>query len=227
MPVIVGDIAIGHPRYSLVQQLLGLVAREVISKAELHTLHYVIEKEAGRFDDPDVRACTYPLDGGRQVRVHTYGQADRAQEMGETLIEKAAAAPGQVVHNRIGRLRKNTSALSESDAIVQVFRDDPALYESYVMACRKGEANPRPVTKAAPPTYEAVCQEAERLMAHEPGLTKRAALQRLALQHQGEPAYYEAYRRYHLSAGAFDGTTAGETRAPVDKTRTVYDRMWG
>jgi hypothetical protein len=52
-----------------------------------------------------------------------------------------------------------------------------------------------------------------------------AALERLAVAHQGEGAYYEAYRHYHLSQGAFDGRSASAAATRVEKT--VYDAMWG
>jgi hypothetical protein len=58
-------------------------------------------------------------------------------------------------------------------------------------------------------------------------LSKRAALQRLALERPDTPEYYAAYTRYHLSEGAFAGPTAGEAAAPVAKTWTGYAPMWG
>jgi hypothetical protein len=229
MAIIVADIAVDHPRSSLVQQLCDLASLDIISKQERDTLRYFITKDAESFHEDGVVARLYPLAMGRQVRVHRFDEADQAYERGEVVIEKAAATPGQLVANRKKQLRKDNPALSEAEAELlaqtQVFREDPALYWAHRHSVAfPGVPYPKPVAKEAP-TREDVYEEAEQLMAREVGLTKRAALQRLVLAHQGERAYHEAYRDYHLQEGSFDGATAGETRAPGEKT--VYDTMWG
>jgi hypothetical protein len=175
-----------------------------------------------------VVAWTYPLRDGRQVRTHRYGEGDRAHAWGETLVEKADQTPGQVVANRINRLRKERPDLSYDAAAQEIFRADPDLHTAYVAAARKGEANPRPVTKAQPMTMEDACTHAEALMAREPGLTKRRALARLAQEHPDEPMYYRCYRQYHLGEGLAEGDTLGETEAPapVAKAEPVWSAMW-
>jgi hypothetical protein len=154
MPIVVADIALNHPRASLVHQLLDLARREVISKQELYGLRYVIEKEwPARFADPAVQACTWQLDGGRDVRVHRYNEADAARWHGEVVVEKRAdhATPGQIVHARATKLRKDDPTLSEDAAQAQVFREDPELYWQYRHSvAHQGAPYPQPVAKAAP-----------------------------------------------------------------------------
>ena len=189
---------------------------------------YVIGQEApARFADPEVRSCTWQLDGGRDVRVHRYGASDQARDHGEVILEKAEATPGQIVHARAQKLRKADPALSEDAAIARVFREDKDLYWAYQHSvAHPGVPYAGPVAKEAR-TPETVYEEAERLMAQEEGLTKRMALQRLLLAHQGERVYHEAWRAYQLGEGVFAGTTAGEAAAPVEKTWTGYAPMWG
>ena len=109
-------------------------------------------------------------------------------------------------------------------AQAQVAKEHPALWDRHrhelVFPGRALET----MTKAAPLTTEAVCQEAEALMKREDGLTKRAALARLAQQHPEERAYYDAYRQFHLSEGLAEGDTLGEAERRVEKR--VYDLMW-
>jgi hypothetical protein len=228
MPVTIADITLGHPRNRLVKQLYGLLTSKAITEPEYHALTFFIGKEQGALDTPGTLALTYPLERGRSVRVHKYSEGDQAHEMGQTLVEKAALTPTQVIAHRVSTLRKANPTLSETEAQAQVLQGDRDLYEAYVAAARKGEANPRPVAKAQPLTPEAVHQEAEALMAKEPGLTKRDALARLAQQHPDEREYSRCYRAYHLGEGLAEGDTLGETEAPapVAKAEPVWSALW-
>jgi hypothetical protein len=226
MAVTIADIAVGDPKHTIVQQLLELVRREVISKHELHLLRYTIDQESGQLDGAGVAALTYPLDGGRQVRVHKYGDSDRTHALGQTIIEKRTyASPAEEVEDRIRVLKQASPQLSRDAAQAEVFKTDHDLYDRHVMAMRRGDGHAQPLAKAAPLTDETVHQEAEALMAREEGLTKRRALARLAQEHPDEPAYSRCYRAYHLGEGLAEGTTAGEAERRVEKT--VYDAMWG
>jgi hypothetical protein len=225
MAIIIAEITTAHPTRPWRDQADDLFARKAMSGMEYTTVHkWLAQAERDNRLPMPADTVHIPLADNRVLQVRRYGKADMAHEAGQVVITKAEATPGQVVHNRIARLRKDRPDLSYDAAAAEVFRQDPDLWQDYVMACRKGEANPRPVTKAQPVTYQDVCQEAERLMAREDGLTKRQAFERLAVEHPDQREFYEAYRRFHLSAGAFDSTTAGETRAPVEKG--IYGSTW-
>jgi len=101
------------------------------------------------------------------------------------------------------------SFLAASDRVSQ---EHPDLHAQYVLEQRFPQRPVRPVAKQEALSTAAIMKMAEAHVRQQPGLTTRAALEALVTAHPHEPAFYTAYRMYHLGAGLDDHLQA--PRAP-------------
>ena len=105
--------------------------------------------------------------------------------------------PDEEIDAQIAALQQAHPTLTTVQALEQVRKEHPDLYDTHVVAQRAGRGHPIAVEKQAPLTYAAVVKQAQA--AQTPGQTTDQALAALALAHPNDGAYWEAHRRWHLS----------------------------
>lgn len=108
--------------------------------------------------------------------------------------------------------------LRVADAWTPVMKENPELRAQYERDARYPSLRGQPMPPQADPapTYEAILAMADARVTKAAGLSRRAALIALVQEHPQDQAYYEAYRKYHVTDGLADHHAAGRAQGRAD-----------
>ena len=207
----VAEILVDHPDQSIIDQVDRLYVRKVVSGTDYSALVRTIHDERHLLDDPLTAALTIALSDERTVCVRKYILPDGEAGQRVRIEKRQFATPDEEIWFHIRQRQEKHPSLTDDQAQRQVMAEHPDLWERHTQSQRAGVAHPPPVAKQAERTYDEVLAEADALVAKTGGTTRRDALMALAQAHPAEPAYYRAYRKYHLGQGQADAVL-GEQR---------------
>ena len=196
MAVLIGEILMGHPTLSIVDQVHGLYVPKAVSAGDTRGLAHTIAEEQHLLEVPGTTALLLDLDGRRPVRVARY-RPPLAGDTGRVHLEKRDLTPKEEIDRRVQQVQQ-TTGLPYDKALSVVTKADPDLWDRSIEAPRQWQTTPV-VQQQAAPTCEVILQMADARREGQAALTREQALAALALAHPHEPAFYDAHRRWHPS----------------------------